>query len=100
MARVLANVASYETTVKQVVAKVRLGEADAGVVYSTDATAANSGAIRLLAIPERLNITTSLPAAVVAGAAHPEAAAAFVTFLISPAGQACLRRRGFRDAPR
>ena len=36
-AQVLANVVSNEDNVKQVVAKVQLGEADAGIVYASDA---------------------------------------------------------------
>lgn len=99
-ANVLANVVSYEPNVKQVVAKVQLGEADAGVVYSTDATPANSSTIRLLSIPDPFNVTTLLPAAITSGAAHPVAARKFVDFLISPAGQASLRKRGFLEPPR
>jgi molybdate transport system substrate-binding protein len=63
--RVLANLVSEETNVKQVVAKVQLGEADAGIVYASDVTPAVRGAMQVLAIPEPFNVIANYPIAVV-----------------------------------
>ena len=56
--QVLANVASYEDNVKGIVSKVQLGEADAGVVYSSDATGAAASQLTTLEIP---GLPTSSP---------------------------------------
>jgi hypothetical protein len=69
--QVLANVASYEENVKGVVAKVQLGEADAGVVYRSDATGSVASQLTTLEIPEAANVIASYPIAVVRGAASP-----------------------------
>ena len=47
--KVLANVVSNEDNVKQVVAKVQLGEADAGIVYTSDVVAATD--LKTIEIP-------------------------------------------------
>ena len=94
-ARVLANVVSNEENVKAVVAKVQLGEADAGVVYVSDVTPSVAPAVREIAIPDRANVIADYPVAVVRRAPNPGAAAAFVRLLLSPAGQRVLAAHGF-----
>lgn len=83
---------SLESNVKAVVTKVVLGEADAGLVYATDVTAAGD-AVEGVTIPDPDNIVVEYP--VVALSASP-AARDFVDFVMSPAGQAILLQHGFR----
>jgi molybdate transport system substrate-binding protein len=92
-AAVLANVVSNETNVKQVVTKVHLGEADAGIVYVSDAVAAPD--LLPLAIPDASNVVAQYPLAALRAAPNPDLAAAFVDYVLSPAGQAILQQWGF-----
>ncbi len=92
--RVEARVVSREPDVRQVLAKVALGEADAGVVYRTDALAAKDK-VALVPIPSEDNVRATYPVAVTLGARAPELARAFVESLSSPAGQRALAERGF-----
>ena len=94
-ARVLANLVSEETNVKQVAAKVQLGEADAGIVYSTDVTPALRPAVRVIQIPPEFNVIAKYPIAMVRGARNESGARAFIAYVLSPAGQAILARHGF-----
>ncbi|HEX9014332.1 MAG TPA: molybdate ABC transporter substrate-binding protein [Anaerolineaceae bacterium] len=94
-AGVLKNVVSYEQDVKSVLAKVELGEADAGIVYTTDAAADTTGKIRQLSIPEALNSIAVYPIAAVRDSPNPQLAGAFVEEVLSPTGQAVLKRYGF-----
>lgn len=91
--QVLANVVSNENTVKQVLAKVQLGEADAGIVYASDAVAAPE--LPVMEIPPAWNVLAEYPIAPLMSAPHPELAEAFVAFVLSPEGQAILQKWGF-----
>ncbi len=91
----LANVVSEEENVKSVLAKVRLGEADAGVVYASDVTPAMALAVRTLEVPAAANVAARYPVAIVRGAKAPKAARAFVALLFSAEGRAVLARHGF-----
>jgi len=93
-ARVQANVVSQEANVRAVVAKVGLGEADAGFVYATDA-AASADRVAVIDIPDRYNVVAEYPIGVVARSAAAEAAQAFVASVRSAEGQAILRKHGF-----
>lgn len=93
-ANVLKNVVSYETDVKVVLTKVRLGEADAGIVYTTDAATA-TGSVGTVAIPDALNDVALYPIAPVKGSAHAGLAQQFVEYVDSPSGQATLAKYGF-----
>jgi molybdate transport system substrate-binding protein len=77
-----------------VLAKVALGEADAGFVYATDAAA--SDRVRAIEIPAGENVVAEYPIGVLEGATAPETARAFVSFVLGPEGRALLRRHGFR----
>jgi len=93
--RALENVVSNEDNVKAVVAKVQLGEADAGIVYASDVTPDVSRHIRRLLIPEDANVLALYPVAVVKRAPSPAAAHAFIDLLLSPVGQRILQTSGF-----
>ncbi|HEY0071637.1 MAG TPA: molybdate ABC transporter substrate-binding protein [Chloroflexia bacterium] len=101
---VLNNVVSRENNVRQVLSRVQLGEVDAGIVYGTDARAANASAtgsvppVKTLAIPEKYNVIAAYYIAAVKGAAHPEAGSAFVSYTLSAEGQAVLEKYGFTRA--
>ncbi len=97
--RVLANVVSQEENVKAVVAKVQLGEADAGLVYRSDVTPSVS-ALRPC-LRDRRSRTTSIasyPIAVLKGAKNAEAAKWFVELVSSAPGQQTLERHGLLPA--
>ncbi|MGQ0571126.1 MAG: molybdate ABC transporter substrate-binding protein [Armatimonadota bacterium] len=89
--RVLRNVVSQEENVRGVVAKVQLGEADAGIVYRSDVTPATAERVQVLDIPDRHNVLASYPMAVLKAASNPDAAAAFVSLVLSSLGQRVLR---------
>ena len=90
---VLANVVSNEDNVKQVVAKVQLGEADAGIVYSSDAIAAPD--LKTIVIPPDANVVAKYPIALLRAAPSPALAQGFVDFVLSPEGQSILKKWGF-----
>ncbi|MBI3243841.1 MAG: molybdate ABC transporter substrate-binding protein [Chloroflexi bacterium] len=91
--QVLANLVSEENNVKQVVAKIQLGEADAGIVYNSDAVATPN--LQTLAIPAEFNVTARYPIAVMKNAPSRALAEAFVAYVLSPDGQATLKKWGF-----
>jgi molybdate transport system substrate-binding protein len=98
-ARVEAKVASRELNVRQVLAKVALGEADAGVVYRSDALSAGPK-IQIVEIPPELNVIAEYPIAILKAAPHPELARRWVDLVRSPAGVAALREAGFVPCPK
>lgn len=95
--RVLANVVSKEDNVKQVIAKVQLGEADAGIVYVSDAVAAPD--LKTIEIPPSLNIIAHYVIAPVAGSSNPGLAGEFVSYTLSPEAQPVLAKWGFGPRP-
>ena len=92
--RALANVVSDEEDVKAVVAKVQLGEADAGIAYVSDVTPEIAPHVKRIDIPDAANVIADYPVAVLRRAANPAAAGAFVRLLLSPVGQSVLRANG------
>ena len=89
--QVNANVVSRETDVRSVLAKVSLGQADAGFVYATDArTVAKK--VDVIRIPASAQPNVTYAIAVVSRSAHQRAARALVAKLRGKAGQALLAR--------
>lgn len=99
-ARVLENAGvhaepdSREVDVRQALAKVVVGEADAAIVYATDAAAA-ADQVATIPIPEAVNVRAHYPVAVLRRASAPVAARAFVDFLDSPEARRILEQAGF-----
>ena len=92
--RVLANVVSQEENVKAVVTKVQLGEADAGVVYASDAMGSVARHLRVFPIPDEQNVIADYPIAALKGATAPSAAKDFIGLVLAAEGQAVLQRFG------
>lgn len=92
-AAVEANIVSREDNVAAVLAKVELGEGDAGFVYATDA--AGSAKVATIPIPAAANVRATYAGVVVAASTHRDAAAAFLAWVVGPDGQAVLRPLGF-----
>jgi molybdate transport system substrate-binding protein len=90
-ADVLANVVSYEQNVRSVLAKVALGEADAGIVYASDVT----GQVGRLDIPGSLNVIARYSIAWFADSPKADLAAEFVAYVLSDEGQAALAKYNF-----
>ena len=97
-AAALANVVSGEADVRAVLAKVELGEADAGVVYRTDAAVAGD-AVAVIEFPSQHNVVAAYPIAVTSEARNRQAAEAFVAFTLGEAGQRIFAAAGFDLAP-
>jgi molybdate transport system substrate-binding protein len=96
--RVDDRIVSRELNVRQVLAKVLLGEADAAIVYASDAVAAR-GKLRVVPVPTALNPIAEYPVAVVRGSRHPALARAFMELLKGPTGATALQDAGFIACP-
>ncbi len=95
---VLNNVVSYEDNVKAVLTKVLLGEADAGIVYTSDISGDAAGKVGKLDIPDTLNVIATYPIAVTADSKQADLAKAFVDLVLSADGQGVLAKYGFIPA--
>jgi molybdate transport system substrate-binding protein len=89
------NVVSDELDVKAVATKIALGEGDAGVVYATDVTPSIAPKVTAIQFPPGAAPEAIYPIAPLKAAPNAAGARAFVAFILSPAGQAFLRARGF-----
>ncbi len=89
-----ADPASEEVDVKAVLSKVVLGEADAGLVYTSDAVAAGDR-VRAVPVPADEGAVTAYPIAVTAGAAEPDLARDWVDLVLSGEGRRALADAGF-----
>ncbi|GAA4288524.1 molybdate ABC transporter substrate-binding protein [Georgenia daeguensis] len=86
--------ASEELSVTDVLGKVTSGQADAGIVYATDARRAGD-AVELVPVPGAADVTNRYPAAVVAGTDAPAAARAWLAVLTGETGRQILADAGF-----
>jgi molybdate transport system substrate-binding protein len=92
-ARYSANIVSKEDNAAAIVAKVALGEGDAGIVYVTDAR--SSSRLHTVPVPEAANVPTTCAGVVVKASTDVRAAQAFLDWLAGPDGQAVLASFGF-----
>jgi molybdate transport system substrate-binding protein len=92
---VLKNVVSYEDNVKSVFAKVALGEADAGIVYTTDVLGSDAVKVKRLYVPDTLNTVATYPIAVVNDTKNSYWARGFVRYVLAEDGQLILWKYGF-----
>ncbi len=79
---------TYEEDVKAVLAKVELGEVDAGLVYLTDVLAAGGGV-------EGIQVDSPPVDYPLVALTDTEATAAFIAFVLSETGQSILKAAGF-----
>jgi molybdate transport system substrate-binding protein len=92
--QILARVRSRELNVRQVLTKVALGEADAGIVYKTDALTMPDK-VQVIEIPSEINLVAEYPIAILSAAPHSDLARAFVKSVLSREGQKTLAAAGF-----
>jgi len=93
--RTLKNLVSEEENVKQVVTKVQLGEADAGIVYVSDVTPKVSKDLHAIVIADAYNQLATYPIALTKEVKNQAAAEAFIKFVLSAEGQAILKAHSF-----
>jgi molybdate transport system substrate-binding protein len=90
---VMSRVVSEETNVRLARAKIEMGEADAAIVYRTDA--GSSQQVRVVEIPRELNVIADYPIGVVRSTPRRAVAEAWIALLTSAEGRAVLERHGF-----
>jgi molybdate transport system substrate-binding protein len=93
-ARITVKPVTEEADVKATLAKVQLGEVDAGVVYATDVRAAGDK-VKGIEIPADVNASTSYPIATLTATKNADLAKAFVAYVLSPEGASVLTAAGF-----
>jgi molybdate transport system substrate-binding protein len=98
-AAVYANLVSEEPNVRQVATKISLGEADAGIVYTSDVTPDIADLVLQIEIPDESNLLATYPLATVTDGAGDSLAQAYIDFVLSDAGQAILAKWGFGPRP-
>jgi len=98
-----AGVAIPETSItrgadaKATLAAVSQGDANAAIVYVTDVHAAGT-TVTGVTIPAEQNVVAVYPIAPIAGSSNPRLARAFISYVVSPAGQKILAQYGFLAA--
>jgi molybdate transport system substrate-binding protein len=91
---VTLNPVSEESSVTDVLNKVTTGEADAGIVYVTDAIGAGDK-VAAVAFPEAAGAVNTYPIAALKGSKNPELGGKFVDLVTGEAGQKVLNAAGF-----
>jgi molybdate transport system substrate-binding protein len=87
-----ANIVSREDNVRAVLAKIELGEGDAGIVYETDAAASDD--VTIVGVPEDANVRAEYAVVILAGSAP--GATDFVEWLLADTARGILASHGFR----
>ena len=97
--KVYANLVSEGQNVRQVVAQIALGEADAAIVYRSDVTPSVAESVQQIPLPEAQSVLAIYPLAIVDDAPQPELAQQFIDFILGTEGQAILTKWGFGSPP-
>ncbi len=97
---VLSNVVSREADVRASVSRVALGDADATFGYASDYTPDIRDRVRVIEIPEDLNIIASYPIAALKEAKDPDLARKWVDLVVSDEGQRVLEKWGLEPVAR
>lgn len=90
----MSRVVSQEQDVRSVLAKVQLGEADAGIVYVTDAKTA-VGKVMMSEIPAKYNVVAEYPVGIPSDAPDTQASRHFIHAMTSTGGQTTFESAGF-----
>jgi molybdate transport system substrate-binding protein len=96
---VMSNVVSTETQVNDVVVKVALGEADAGIVYKSQVPPAYQSKVQVIMIPDSVNVLATYYIGVLSASPNAQVAQNFINYVKSPGGQAILASYGFMISP-
>jgi molybdate transport system substrate-binding protein len=96
-AGVAPSVDTNEPDVRSLLTKVEAGELDAGIVYRTDVLAGGD-AVEGVEIPADQNVVATYPIAALTDSGNPDAAAAFVAFVLADEGRAILASYGFDES--
>lgn len=91
--KITKNIKSQELNVKDVVSKVNLGDADAGVVYKTDAN--NQKQLEVITDKEFSKLQVDYPIAVISASKNKETAQQFVDYVTTGKGKDILKQYGF-----
>jgi molybdate transport system substrate-binding protein len=92
------NIVSQEQKTTDIVAKLELGEADAGFIYTSDAKTAGDK-LKVIPLPTAAQATAIYPIGIVTGSANTKAAQQWIDLVLSAAGQRVLTDDGFGPAP-
>ena len=95
-----ANVISQETNVNDVVTRVAVGQADAGIVYKSDVPAAYQSKVQVITIPDSVNVLAQYPIGVVSSSQNAQLAQSWINYVTSPDGRAILLKYGFIIPPK
>jgi molybdate transport system substrate-binding protein len=94
-AKITVKPVTLEPDVKSVLAKVQLGEVDAGMVYVTDVKTAGAK-VKGVEIANDVNASTDYPISALTESGNAAVASAFVDLVLSPAGESVLSTAGFQ----
>ena len=95
---VMDKVVSREANVRAAANRVALGEADATFVYASDVTPDIRDRVKIVEIPEEVNVVATYPIAAVRDSESPELARAWVDIILGDEGQDVLEEHGFERA--
>jgi molybdate transport system substrate-binding protein len=97
---VMKNVISEEPTVPSLVAKLKIGEADAGIAFVSDVSEGDRALVTTVPIPDQYDVIALYPLGILQESKEKDQAAAFAQFITSTEGNAILTRYGFTPADR